>query len=204
MASDSGFDRGQENSLPATPLSSIMNRFQRFREGLASPRTNDTPPVTSPTSIRSFSETPARTSSNEPPPLNGSVAPTSFVAPTLSNEHQIVPHLVTPFTLLDASSITHELDEFRLQQHATQLITQAEQKMTIDGLDFVFYNGPGSEAPAELTFSIPSLKLYNGAEVTYTEETISRFLGRYGYAYPKVNVIPEINEEDKKIWNIFF
>ena len=24
--------------------------------------------------------------------------------------------------------------------------------MTIDGLDFVFYNVPGSEAPAELTF----------------------------------------------------
>ena len=47
----------------------------------------------------------------------------------------------------------------------TQLITQAEQKMTIDGLDFVFYNVPGSEAPAELTFSIPSLKLYNGAEI---------------------------------------
>ena len=115
MASDSGFDRGQENSLPTTPLSSIMNRFQRFRDGFTSPRTNDTPPVTSPTSIRSFSETPARTSSNEPPPLNGSVAP------TLSNEHQIVPHLVTPMTLLDASSITQELlnDELLLQQQAT-------------------------------------------------------------------------------------
>jgi alkyl sulfatase BDS1-like metallo-beta-lactamase superfamily hydrolase len=47
----------------------------------------------------------------------------------------------------------------------TQLITQPEQKMTVDGLDFVFYNVPGSEAPAELTFSIPSLKLYNGAEI---------------------------------------
>ena len=29
----------------------------------------------------------------------------------------------------------------------------------------MFYNVPGSEAPAELTFSIPSLKLYNGAEI---------------------------------------
>lgn len=37
--------------------------------------------------------------------------------------------------------------------------------MNIDGLDFVFYNVPSSEAPSELTFSIPSLKLYNGAEI---------------------------------------
>ncbi len=28
-----------------------------------------------------------------------------------------------------------------------------------------FLTMPGSEAPAELTFSIPSLKLYNGAEI---------------------------------------
>lgn len=46
-----------------------------------------------------------------------------------------------------------------------KLITQPEQKLKIDGLDFVFYNVPSSEAPSELTFSIPSLKLYNGAEI---------------------------------------
>ncbi|GAA6173059.1 outer membrane protein assembly factor BamA [Colwellia sp. KU-HH00111] len=42
-------------------------------------------------------------------------------------------------------------------------------------------------------------KLYNGAEITYTEEVISKFLGRFGYAYPKVTTIPDINDEDHTV-----
>ncbi|MES2583104.1 MAG: alkyl sulfatase dimerization domain-containing protein [Pseudomonadota bacterium] len=44
------------------------------------------------------------------------------------------------------------------------LVTQAEQKMDIDGVGFVFYNAPGAECPAEMTFSIPAKRLYDGAE----------------------------------------
>jgi alkyl sulfatase BDS1-like metallo-beta-lactamase superfamily hydrolase len=44
------------------------------------------------------------------------------------------------------------------------LITKPTQPMAVDGVDFVFYNVPFAECPAELSFSIPALKLYDGAE----------------------------------------
>nr|WP_295778547.1 alkyl sulfatase dimerization domain-containing protein [Rhodoferax sp.] len=44
------------------------------------------------------------------------------------------------------------------------LIEQPTQAVQLDGVEFVFHNVPGAECPAELTFSIPSKKLYDGAE----------------------------------------
>lgn len=44
------------------------------------------------------------------------------------------------------------------------IIVKSRQPMQIDGVDFVFHNVPGAECPAQLTFSIPAKKLYNGAE----------------------------------------
>lgn len=46
-----------------------------------------------------------------------------------------------------------------------KLITQPVQPMTVDGVDFIFYNVPNSEAPAELTFYLPKQKAYGGAEI---------------------------------------
>jgi alkyl sulfatase BDS1-like metallo-beta-lactamase superfamily hydrolase len=46
----------------------------------------------------------------------------------------------------------------------TAFITQTGQKMTIDGLEFEFLMAPGSEAPAEMHFYIPSLKALCTAE----------------------------------------
>lgn len=40
---------------------------------------------------------------------------------------------------------------------------------------------------------------YSGASVTYTEERLSRFLGNYGYAFPKVSTYPEIDDETKEV-----
>ncbi|UFQ02597.1 alkyl/aryl-sulfatase [Pseudomonas fitomaticsae] len=47
----------------------------------------------------------------------------------------------------------------------TQIIDQPIQPLVLDGISFVFHNMPGAEAPAELTFSIPALKAYGGAEL---------------------------------------
>jgi alkyl sulfatase BDS1-like metallo-beta-lactamase superfamily hydrolase len=47
----------------------------------------------------------------------------------------------------------------------TQLITQETQELTLDGVRFVFHNVPATEAPAELTFEVPELKAYCGAEI---------------------------------------
>ncbi len=41
--------------------------------------------------------------------------------------------------------------------------------------------------------------LYNQAQVTFAEEFVSKFLGRFGYAYPNVTTIPEINDDDNTV-----
>lgn len=48
----------------------------------------------------------------------------------------------------------------------TEIIDHTPQTLEIDGIEFVFQNAPGSEAPAELTFYLPYAKAFNGAEVT--------------------------------------
>jgi len=48
----------------------------------------------------------------------------------------------------------------------TEIVDRTPQALVIDGIEFVFQNAPGSEAPAELTFYLPHVKAFNGAEVT--------------------------------------
>lgn len=48
----------------------------------------------------------------------------------------------------------------------TEIIDHTPHKLVIDGLEFVFQNAPGSEAPAELTFYLPHARAFHGAEVT--------------------------------------
>jgi outer membrane protein insertion porin family len=54
----------------------------------------------------------------------------------------------------------------------------------------------------ELMKSILPIKagnMYNGADVTFTEEMYSKYLGRFGYAYPEVKTYPEIDDETKEV-----
>ena len=47
----------------------------------------------------------------------------------------------------------------------TLVIDHPQVDITIDGVDFKFYNMPNSEAPAELTFYLPQRKAFCGAEI---------------------------------------
>ena len=57
----------------------------------------------------------------------------------------------------------------------------------------------GSEEYISQVLPLTTGEMYNQAEVTYTEEFISKYFGRFGYAYPTVTTIPEINDEDKTV-----
>lgn len=47
----------------------------------------------------------------------------------------------------------------------TRTISQPTEELTVDGVQFVFHNAPGAEAPSEMTFSIPEYKVYCAAEL---------------------------------------
>jgi len=81
--------------------------------------------------------------------------------------------------------------------YITLNVTEGEQ-YTVTEVDFIG-DMAGFDQTIRAINPLKAEKLYNGAEVTYTEEMISKFLGRFGYAYPKVTTIPEINEEDKTV-----
>lgn len=76
-------------------------------------------------------------------------------------------------------------------------VTEGEQ-YTVREVDFIG-NMAGFDETIRAINPIRTEELYNGALVTYTEELISKFLGRFGYAYPKVTTIPDINDEDKTV-----
>ena len=47
----------------------------------------------------------------------------------------------------------------------TLVVDKPDQEVVLDGVRFIFHNVPGSEAPAEFTFSLPELRAFGGAEL---------------------------------------
>jgi len=81
--------------------------------------------------------------------------------------------------------------------YITLEVKEGEQ-YTITGIDFVG-DMVGQDAIIKAMLPLKSGQLYNGALVTYTEESIAKFLASFGYANSKVRTSTNINDDKKEV-----
>ncbi|MDX5406418.1 MAG: outer membrane protein assembly factor BamA [Chromatiaceae bacterium] len=96
---------------------------------------------------------------------------------------------------IDSSQVSVSPDKESV--YVTLNVTEGEQ-YKISGVKFV---GDLIGQDQFITQIVPLKNgdLYNGALVTYTEETIAKLLARFGYANSKVRTIPQINDDTKEV-----
>ncbi len=73
-----------------------------------------------------------------------------------------------------------------------------DEPYTVTGFEFIG-DLLGQEPLLTKIVPIQINELYNGEVITYTEEMITRYLSRFGYANAKVQTIPDLNEETKEV-----
>ncbi|GAB2691105.1 outer membrane protein assembly factor BamA [Aliiglaciecola aliphaticivorans] len=105
---------------------------------------------------------------------------------------------------LDRGYLRYQVDSTQVSMtpekdgiYVTMNISEGEQ-YTISEVDLIG-DLLGNEEYMRAVLPLTAGELYNQAEVTYTEEFFSKYLGRFGYAYPTVTTIPEINDVDKTV-----
>ncbi len=96
---------------------------------------------------------------------------------------------------VDSSQVSVSPDKESV--YVTLNVTEGD-KYTIKGVKFVGDLIGQSEFINQI-LPLKDGQLYNGALVTYTEETIAKLLARFGYANSKVRTIPKINDDSKEV-----
>ncbi|MFT2090476.1 outer membrane protein assembly factor BamA [Paraglaciecola sp. 2405UD69-4] len=96
---------------------------------------------------------------------------------------------------IDSTQVTMTPDKTGI--YVTLNVDEGEQ-YTISDIELIG-DVLGHEDYINAVLPLKKGEMYNQAEVTYTEEFISKYLGRFGYAYPTVTTIPDINDEDKTV-----
>ena len=96
---------------------------------------------------------------------------------------------------VDSSQVSVSPDKKSV--YITLNVTEGEQ-YKVKGVKFV---GDLIGQDEFITRMIPLKEgqLYNGGLVTYTEESISKLLARFGYANSKVRTIPQLNDDTKEV-----
>ncbi|MCB5225648.1 outer membrane protein assembly factor BamA [Alishewanella sp. 16-MA] len=96
---------------------------------------------------------------------------------------------------IDSSQVAVSPDKTAV--YVTMNVTEGEQ-YNISEINFVG-DLIGQDEVINAILPLQKGQLYNGALVTFTEESIARFLARFGYANSKVRTIPTIDDDKKEV-----